>query len=383
MSNSTSTPTSMDHSLNNLTTQIPLNASRRTMGFRPPMMDPFFGNMQKVKYYGDPLLFVIGILGNIMIYLIFTRSRFRKVPGVPYLSGIAVADSGYLFTIFLNSLTYGHKLPIMSQMGVCQFGTFFNYACLFLSMWYSVAAVVEKFISVYWPLKKVSMCTVFRAKVVLVSMAVLTVVAYSYVIYFNGPAPRTGICHTWEEFMVPVETLDKLDCIVVSVCPLLVIIVLVVLIVVRGCEYYRISSASDYGPRAGPMRNKASSPQTTLRATEIVYSLVGLVIITQCPNSVLRVAGFFTDNRDFMFLKSSEIARSISLLNFALKFLLYLVVSKNFRKHTLSLLCGGKDRVSGLCDCETSSEVDPQRISLRGCGQGQPIANACLIQSDV
>lgn len=346
--------------------------------------DSFLATMTTVQYYGDPIIFVIGMLGNLMIYLVFTRSRFRKVPSVPYLSGIAVADSGFLFTYFLTSLTYVYNLPIMSQMGVCQFGMFANYVCLFLSMWYAVAVVVEKFISVYWPLKKGSLCTAFRAKVVLVSFAVLAIVSYSYVIYFFGPEKRFGLCNPWREFQEPYQVLMVLDCIVVFIAPLLVISALVLLVIIRGCEYYRISSASDFGPRT----NSSASSQTTLRATEMIFSLVALILLTHYPNSVLRIIGFFTKQMDMedrlTFMKSSSVVRQIHLTSFAVKFLVYLVVSRSFRKHTKNLLCSGRDRVVSLCDCDNASDADPQRISLKGCGgQGQPVADACLIQSDV
>ena len=388
MWNSTSVPLAADlnishHHVPNATNRFP--GPPRGRPGPPPGRDSFMTTMTTVQYYGDPIIFVVGMLGNLLTYLVFTRSRFRKVPSVPYLSGIAVADSGFLFTYFLNSLTYVYNLPIMSQMGVCQFGMFANYVCLFLSMWYSVAVVVEKFISVYWPLKKVSLCTVFRAKVVLVSIAVLAIVSYSYVIYFFGPEKRFGLCNPWREFQEPYQVLMVLDCIVVFIAPLLVISALVLLVIIRGCEYYRISSASDFGPRAN---SSSSSSQTTLRPTEMIFSLVALILITHFPNSVVRIIGFFTKTmgmEDRMkFMKSSSVVRQIHLTSFAVKFLVYLFVSRSFRKHTKNLLCSGKDRVVSLCDCDTSSEADPQRISLKGCGgQGQPVANACLIQSDV
>ncbi|KAL8562439.1 hypothetical protein ACOMHN_008583 [Nucella lapillus] len=343
----------------------------------------------EVQYYGDPVVFTIGMVGNLLAYLVFTRSKFRKVASVPYLSGIAVVDSGFVFTYFLTTLTYFYHVPIMSQMGVCQFGMFTNYVCLFLAMWYVVGLVVEKFISVFWPLKKGSLCTVFRAKVVLVCLAILAIVSYSYVIYFFGPNPRfqPAMCGPWQEFQHPYQTFMVLDCIVVFIAPLLVIVVLVMLIVVRGCEYYRMSSGSDLVPRPS---GGSSSQQTTLRATELVYAVVGLVLVTHTPNSIVRIAGFFNEHMDehgrVVFMRCVSVVRYIHLLSFALKFLLYWLVSRGFREHTQRLLGGGKDRLLGLCDWDTAIEADPQRIILRGCGgQGQhpAAANAYLLQSDV
>ncbi|XP_076445903.1 uncharacterized protein LOC143283543 [Babylonia areolata] len=382
---------------------------------RPPFRftpDPFMEAISKVKYYGDPVIFAVGMLGNLLAYLVFTRTKFRKVPSVPYLSGMAVVDSGFVFTCFLTTLTYDFQMPIMSQMGVCQFGMFTNYACLFLAMWYLVALVTEKFISVFWPLKKGSLCTVFRAKVVLVCLAVLAVVSYSYVIYFFGPNPRFRLCGPWQEFQHPYKTFMVLDCVVVFIAPLVVIVALVMLIVVRGCQYYRLSSASDLRARSVGGRGGgggsgggggggggggrggggvSSSQPTTLRATELVYAVVVLVLVTHVPNSLVRVAGLFNTHMDAegrrVFMRAGSVVRYLHLLSFAVKFLLYWLVSRAFREHAWRLLAGGKDRVTALCDCDSSMEADPQRIILRGCGgQGQhpaTTANACLLQSDV
>ena len=341
----------------------------------------------QVQYYGMPIIFALGILGNVMAYQVFTRSRFRKVPTVPYLAGIAVTDGGYLFTYFLSKLTYLYGYPIMSQMGVCQFGMFANYVFLFLTNWYGVAVMVEKFISVYCPLRKGALCTVFRAKVVLISLAVLAIVSYSYVIYFFGPDPKVGMCGPWQEFRDPYQTLMVLDSIVVFVAPLLILMLLVVLVVVRGCEYYRISSGSDFSTRADLAARNKSPAQSTLHTTEMVFALVTLVLVTHLPNSIVLVLGFFTTPMRMekqLLRKISSVAREVHLLSFAVKFYLYLAVSRRVRKHTKNLLLRGKHRVLSLCCSRYGArDADPQRISLRGCGQAQPAANTCLIQSDV
>ncbi|XP_076466176.1 thyrotropin-releasing hormone receptor-like [Babylonia areolata] len=344
----------------------------------------------QVQCYGDPIVFVVGLLSNLLTYLVFTRSRFRKVPSVPYLSGIAVADTGFLCTYFLNTLTYIYGYPIMSQKGLCQYGMFANYVFLFLSVWYTVAAMVEKFIAVYWPLKKGALCTVFRAKVVLVSLAVMAIVSYSYVIYFFGPDPRYGMCKPWQEFQDPYQILMVLDCIIVFIAPLLVLITLILLIIIRNCEYYRISSATENGPTTttteSTLRNKSPSSQNSLQATEMVSALVGVVLVTHLPNSVVRVLGFFTTQMNIektLLMKISSVVRQVHLVSFALKLFVYLAVSRRYRKHTQKLLCCGKECVVSVCRCGSPADVDPQRISLRDHGPGQPAVNTSLMQSDV
>ncbi|KAL8623198.1 hypothetical protein ACOMHN_048321 [Nucella lapillus] len=340
----------------------------------------------QVQCYGDPILFVVGLMSNLLSYLVFTRSTFRKVPSVPYLSGIAVADTGFLCTYFLNTLTYIYGYPIMSQKGLCQYGMFANYVFLFLSLWYTVAAMVERFITVYWPPRRAALCTVFRAKVVLVCLAVLAVVSYSYVIYFFGPDPRYGMCKPWQEFQDPYQILMVLDCVVVFIAPLLVLLTLILLVIIRSCEYYQISSTTENGPTAeSSLRNKSPS-QNTLQATEMVSALVGLVLITHLPNSVVRILDFFTTQMNIektLLMKMSSVVRQIHLASFAVKLFVYLTVSPRVRKHTVNLLRCGKKGVLSRCGCGSAGDVDPHRISLRSQGPGQPATSACLMQSNV
>jgi hypothetical protein len=65
------------------------------------------------SYYTCPIIVVIGILSNLLAYLIFTRTRLRKVPSVPYLAAMAVVDSGALLTEFIQSGISLHGINII------------------------------------------------------------------------------------------------------------------------------------------------------------------------------------------------------------------------------------------------------------------------------
>ncbi|ESO84011.1 hypothetical protein LOTGIDRAFT_97727, partial [Lottia gigantea] len=120
-----------------------------------------------MNYYIFPIIVVLGSIGNILAYLVFTRTKFRKVSSVRYLAAIAVTDTGFLWTFFLTNLQLYYQKPLLTYVGVCQLVMFLNYGFTFLSIWYMVALVVDRFIALYFPLKKPSMCTVFRAKLVI------------------------------------------------------------------------------------------------------------------------------------------------------------------------------------------------------------------------
>ncbi|CAB0000261.1 unnamed protein product, partial [Nesidiocoris tenuis] len=55
--------------------------------------------------------------------------------------------------------------------------------CSFLSVWFIVAFTVERFIAVRYPLKRPSLCTVSKAKIVLVSLSLAASICYTPYIF--------------------------------------------------------------------------------------------------------------------------------------------------------------------------------------------------------
>ena len=72
--------------------------------------------MELVDYYTSPLIVVLGVLSNLLAYIVFTRTRLRKVASVPYLAAMAVTDSGALITDFIQKGLMKHNIFIISKV---------------------------------------------------------------------------------------------------------------------------------------------------------------------------------------------------------------------------------------------------------------------------
>ncbi|KAG8326321.1 G-protein coupled receptor activity protein [Homalodisca vitripennis] len=66
----------------------------------------------------------------------------------------------------------------------------FDPVCSFLSVWFVVAFTVERFIAVRYPLKRPSMCTVTRAKMVLSVLTLFTLSMCSPYLFISAPQWR-------------------------------------------------------------------------------------------------------------------------------------------------------------------------------------------------
>lgn len=345
--------------------------------------DPMIIGIYKFSFYCYPVILSVGSLGNILAYLVFTRTRLKKVSSIQYLAAMTVTDTGFLWTFFLTPLYGYYKVPIIVQDGLCQFMTFLNYVFTFLSIWYLAAMVVEKFIGVYWPLKKSSMCTPFRAKLVMFFMSVIAVACYSYVVYFFGPDKFQNVlrCMPWKELRFHFHNLSKIDTFVVAILPYSVIILLTILIVIRGCEYYRISASVEIWTRSHGSR--VPSSQSSVRVTNILFPVIILTVLGNFPVMILRTAMTLNGVRNPTLAKWNHLFYVFYILNFGIKCFVYLVFSGSFRRRTRELFRSGFNKMKDACNRKHSvNEADPQRIHLDSMSRGA-IMRSRLMQSDI
>lgn len=156
--------------------------------------------------YYTPLLICVGIMGNILSVLVFFKTKLRKLSSSYYLAALGISDTFFLLSIFTSWLSY-MEIDVYSTNVYCQFFTYFAGLCSFLSVWFVVAFTVERFIAVVYPLKRQTMCTVRRAKIVLVCLIAMGSFINMPYLLCSGPVPAPDavnitICDIREEYRV-------------------------------------------------------------------------------------------------------------------------------------------------------------------------------------
>jgi len=125
-----------------------------------------------LHHYYIPVLCCTGSIGNILSVFVFFRTKLRKLSSSFYLAALAVSDTCFLVGLFVQWLNF-LDLDVYNRNYFCQFFTFFSYLASFCSVWFVVAFTVERFIAVIYPLKRQTMCTVRRAKIVLFCLTIV------------------------------------------------------------------------------------------------------------------------------------------------------------------------------------------------------------------
>lgn len=148
------------------TTRSPITSSITTP------LDTFA--MDLIAYY-IPFITFAGTIGNVLSVLVFIRTKLKKLSSSYYLAALSISDTGYLlcnFSQWINTL----NINIYNRDGFCQLFTFLSSMCTALSAWLVVAFTVERFIAVRYPLKRQTMCTVRRAKSVLIVLVCMSII---------------------------------------------------------------------------------------------------------------------------------------------------------------------------------------------------------------
>lgn len=148
--------------------------------------------------YYTPLVAVTGSIGNILSIVVFFRTKLRKLSSSYYLAALGVSDTVFLLINFLSWLPYGGEFQ-SNDFG-CKLLTFLGGASSVLSAWMVVAFTIERFIAVLYPLRRQTMCTVRRAKLIILGLFIAGLIDCSPLLYFFGDV--NGMCYFKAELEV-------------------------------------------------------------------------------------------------------------------------------------------------------------------------------------
>lgn len=159
--------------------------------------------------YYTPMLTVTGTIGNVVSVMVFFRTRLRKLSSSYYLSALCISDTGFLLVNFILWLSL-FNINIYNRNGCCQLFTFLSGFCSALSVWFVVAFTIERFIAVIYPLKRQTVCTVKRAKSILIGLIFVSAIHSLPLIALSAPAytssePPTIVCEINKGYEVSIS----------------------------------------------------------------------------------------------------------------------------------------------------------------------------------
>ncbi|XP_062543398.1 cysteinyl leukotriene receptor 1-like [Armigeres subalbatus] len=321
-----------------------------------------------INFYYIPALVLFGSIGNILSVLVFFKTKLKKLSSSYYLAALGLSDTCYLVGLFIPWLNLV-DIKIYTLEVYCQFFTFFSNLCSFLSVWFVVAFTVERFIAVLYPLKRQTMCTVRRAKMVITALTLIGVFISLPVIFFASPlyspAMNETICDMPEEYKDQMTMFNYLDTILVFVVPFTVIVVLNTFTALTVWKFAGVRRTMTMPRSFGGLResrrhhhqhqlNLSSSDAQLLNGNTVVqqvhhYSrgrvansqikvtkmllIVSTVFVClNLPSYAVRVKIFLGTEHAHIVLLVQNCCHLFFMTNFGINFILYCVSGQNFRK---------------------------------------------------
>ena len=316
-----------------------------------------------VKYmnlYYIPVLILVGLVGNIVSFIVFSTTQLKNLSSSVYLAALALADTGCLLNICVSWMV-NIRVNLYHMEGWCQTFVYLTYVFSFLSVCYVVSFTIERFIAVCFPLKRQQLCTVNRARIVVIVEAIFGLSAYSFAIWTSGAHKyKTGtLCYPRKQYYKLVNILGYVDSILTLILPVFVIIIVNVSLVYKITFVYdslklqapaRTRRDGSESPICGRTQNMSTSNRRQVRITKMLVVVSSVFVVLNLPSHAMRIYNFIMllsggrHEASRLEMHLQQLFQLLYYTHFSVNFFLYSLCGKNFRKAMALALCARKER---------------------------------------
>ena len=187
-----------------------------------------------------PVIIIIGIIGNMLSFLVFFLTHLRRLSSSLYLSALALADLGFLGAL---CIVWMERVGVVlfTREGWCPSVIYMTKICGFVAVWSVVSFTSERYIMVYHSLRKDTLCTHNKAKMVILVMCAIPLVMYIYVFFTYGVIHFGGkaVCSPLPRHYNVMTIMTCIDTVFACVVPSIVIIMLNIRIIIKIHHYQK------------------------------------------------------------------------------------------------------------------------------------------------
>lgn len=179
--------------------------------------------------YYIPSIILLGLVGNLLSCVVFLKTHLKLRSSSYYLAALATTDFSFLMSLLLVWLNSTIGWKVFNNNGWCETLVYVSAVCSSLSVWLIVAFTVERFIAVQYPLHRPHMCTITRAKTIILVLTILALVSHSYSFVTAGVVKNQGgdeVCDLKIEYLETMQIISIIDSIASLIVPLVLIIVM-------------------------------------------------------------------------------------------------------------------------------------------------------------
>lgn len=325
-------------------TQVPCNYDNFLLSFGTLNNSTEISHVGLVFFtYLTPIIFIVGIVGNVLSLMVFVTKNMRKLSASVYLAALSTADLlALIFFVLIEWVKRGLREEFRSNIaefldvnGICQLTMFLSYASRFLSTWLVASFTLERYIGICHPLKRRDICDINSSKkivaiLVLISICISSIRPWLNEVRHIGP-DRTPWCLPKKDLVTISFIYDCVFAVCITFLPFLVITTLNILIIRTLIKRNRRHRKCNFITEESIIR------------FEFTVILITISICFIAFNSPYAVVWFkqFHQTRTKTFSSGSKVdtlqnilffTKTTYFLNYCINFFLYSVTGAYFRK---------------------------------------------------
>ncbi|XP_046351946.1 FMRFamide peptide receptor frpr-18-like [Haliotis rufescens] len=301
-----------------------------------------------------PVITILGIIGNIMSFVVFLRQKKRDRTRVVLIS-LAISDTMYLL------ITFVRKMSCVVSMFDEVIGK--NWGVFMVPQWYiigitfarvtsvlTMVIAIERCFAVLFPLKVRAVVTRARALklviaiFIMVSVAMFPLTLCSYTRWTLDPVQNRSVLYvTWTDFYIKNEGVME-NYINIALATLLRITPCIVVLFCTTAVLASLKRGQKFRKQSSNMA-KSGILMEERRVTVMLLAVTSVYVICLVPGSVLvlmrRFVPSFSRNGRYnnMFLLLSNMNIVLECLNSALNFVIYMKTNRRFNIAFKKMFC--------------------------------------------
>ena len=216
-----------------------------------PAYDPFQNITETIVYkYICLAIFVIGVIGNLLSVLVFSRSSLRHRSCAVYFLALAITDIASLCASFIDTVlpSYNHVTLTAKSLFICKLNPLMVYFTTDLSNFLLAVASIDRAVSIQCPLKAKAFCRARIAISIIIAMSITLLLINGHIFWgfeIIEVVPSFQVCMPSKTKTVyynePTsllyyrfyEIFDSLDMLFAVVIPFIVMLICNIIILVR------------------------------------------------------------------------------------------------------------------------------------------------------
>jgi hypothetical protein len=295
---------------------------------------------QNLWIFIGPVIFITGVIGNILVLAVMGRRRMHVTSTSFYLRIIALADFMVLITGMIPEWLEQTDIIVFKYIhpATCKLEKFSFYTCADTAVWILMIFTIDRFIAVCFPLNKKEYCITSRARYYALAALLFAICKNFHVFWTRGAEYRLdaqnntylksncGRPEPYTYFERYVRGWIAIS--LVSLIPFMVILVCNVFIIRALLQVRRLRKEQAIA---------SQSDKTLIQMTVMCLSASFAFLVCVAPSIVLLIGRPYWENMQWY-----EVVKAINnqlvYVNHSINFFLYCLTGKRFR-HELMRMC--------------------------------------------